>query len=246
LRGYVLAVLAIGGTVAAQLVLIGREGDPLWWRIPLVLLSLAGLIAILASRRRAGWAIAVAVGALLVAPAVYSFSVWLAPVDGTFPTAGPYNPAGSGGLGVTSADTQADEGLVSFIETNGATKPYALFTQSSDEAAPLILLGLAASAEGGYGASDPALGNARLATLVANGEARFLLIGGPYAQRGNNSAVTAARLVCPEIPQRIWAPDTYGQSFFLVDCAGKAAELRSPYQAAREYLRAHPSVHYQL
>jgi 4-amino-4-deoxy-L-arabinose transferase-like glycosyltransferase len=246
LRGYVLAVLAIGGTVAAQLVLIGREGDPLWWRIPLVVLCLGGVVAILAARARASWALAVAVGALLVAPAVYSFSVWLAPVDGTFPTAGPYNPAGSGGLGVTPADARADQGLVNFVETNGATKPYALFTQSSDEAAPLILLGLAASAEGGYGASDPALGNARLATLVANGEARYLLIGGPYAQRGNNSAVTAARLVCPEIPQRIWAPDTYGQSFFLVDCAGKAAELRSPYQAAREYLRAHPTVHYQL
>jgi 4-amino-4-deoxy-L-arabinose transferase-like glycosyltransferase len=246
LSGYVLAVLAIGGTVAAQLVLIGREGDPLWWRVPLVLLCLAGLVAIPAARARAGWAIAVAVGALLVAPAVYSFSVWLAPVDGTFPTAGPYNPAGPGGIGVTPADVRADEGLVNFIETNGATKPYALFTQSSDEAAPLILLGLAASAEGGYGASDPALGNARLATLVANGEARYLLIGGPYAQRGNNSAVTAARLVCPEIPQRIWAPDTYGQSFFLVDCAGKAAELRRPDQAARAFLRAHPTVHYQL
>ena len=246
LSGYVLAVLAIGGTVAVQLVLIGREGDPLWWHVPLVVLCLGGVLAIPAARARAGWAIAVAVGALLVAPTVYSFSVWLAPVDGTFPTAGPYNPAGSGGLGVTAADTRADEGLVSFIETNGATKPYALFTQSSDEAAPLILLGLAASAEGGYGASDPALGNARLATLVANGEARYLLIGGPYAQRGNNSAVTAARLVCPEIPQRIWAPGTYGQSFFLVDCAGKAAELRRPQQAAREFLRAHPTVHYQL
>jgi len=94
--------------------------------VPLVPLCLAGLVAIPAARARAGWAIAVAVGALLVAPAVYSFSVWLAPVDGTFPTAGPYNPAGPGGIGVTPADVRADEGLVNFIETNGATKPYAL------------------------------------------------------------------------------------------------------------------------
>ena len=42
LRGYGLAVLAIAGTVAAQLVLINREGDPLWWRIPLVVLCVAG------------------------------------------------------------------------------------------------------------------------------------------------------------------------------------------------------------
>ena len=50
--------------------------------------------------RRAGLALGLAVAALLVAPMVYSFSVWLAPVDGTFPTAGPYNYAGHGGFGV--------------------------------------------------------------------------------------------------------------------------------------------------
>jgi len=82
---------------------------------------------------------------------------------------------------------------------------------------------------------------------VANGEGTLPADRrGHTPQRGNNSAVTAARLVCPEIPQRIWAPDTYGQSFFLVDCAGKAAELRRPDQAARAFLRAHPTVHYQL
>jgi hypothetical protein len=200
----------------------------------------------LPARAHGGWALAVAVAALLVAPTVYSFSVWLAPVDGTFPTAGPYNPAGPGGLGISFADAQADRGLVNFIETNSATKPYPLFTQSSDEAAPLILLGLAASAEGGYGASDPALSNTRLAALVADRQARYVLIGGSYAQRGGNSAATAARLVCPEIPQNIWAPNTYGQTFFLVDCAGKAAQLQHPLQAARAFLRAHPSVHYKL
>jgi hypothetical protein len=36
LRGYLLAVAAVAGTLAAQLVLIAREGDPLWWRMPLV------------------------------------------------------------------------------------------------------------------------------------------------------------------------------------------------------------------
>jgi hypothetical protein len=209
-------------------------------------LCVLGAAAILPARARGGWALAVAVAAVLVAPAVYSFSVWLAPVDGTFPTAGPYNPAGPGGLGISSADGRADRGLVNFIETNAATKPYPLFTQSSDEAAPLILLGLAASAEGGYGAGDPALANARLSTLVAEHEARYILIGGAYAQRGGNSAATAARLVCPEIPQLIWAPHTYGQSFFLVDCAGKAAQLRHPYQAAKAFLRANPRIHYKL
>jgi len=247
LIGYVLTVLALVGTVAVQLVLINREGDPLWWRIPLVVLCLGALIAVVLARTRAAWAVGVAVAALLVAPAVYSFSVWLAPVDGTFPAAGPYNHAGYGGLDETAADLRADEGLKRYVEMNGGTKPYALLTQSSDQASPLILLGLSASAEGGYGAGDPALSNDRLATLVATGQARYLLISGPYASRGGNSAETAARLVCPEIPEILWAPgaSSLGQSF-LVDCAGMAAELRHPRESAETFLRAHPSVHYKL
>jgi 4-amino-4-deoxy-L-arabinose transferase-like glycosyltransferase len=248
LRGYLLMVLAVAGTVAAQLVLIDREGDPLWWRIPLVVLCLCALIAIPAARARAGWAVAVALGALLVAPTVFSFSVWLAPVDGTFPAAGLYSHAGYGGIGFTAVDVRAYRGMIAYIESNGVTKPYALLTQSSDQAAPLILLGLAASAEGGYGASDPALSNARLAELVASGSARYVMIDGPYASRGGNSAITAARLACPEVPEFVWAPPGSPslQDSFLVDCAGRTAQLRHPYQFAREYLRAHPSVHYKL
>jgi hypothetical protein len=179
---------------------------------------------------------------------LYSFTVWLAPVDGTFPTAGPYNHAGYGGLDTRSADLRADRGLVDYVKANGATRPYALLTQSSDQAAPLILLGLQASALGGYGASDPAMSNTQLASLVAGGRARYVMISGPYADRGGNSAETAARLVCLEIPEAIWAPPgspSLGGSF-LVDCAGRAPQLRRPYETARAFLRAHPNVHYKL
>jgi len=248
LRGFVLAVLAVAGTLAAQLVLIAREGDPLWWRIPLVLLCLGALLAIPLARSRAGAAVAVCAGALLVAPMVFSFSVWLAPVDGTFPTAGLYSHAGYGGIDVNAADLPAYRGLAVYVETHGATRRYPLLTQSSDQAAPLILLGLRASAEGGYGASDPTLGNTQLAALVNAGGARYFLISGPYSNRGGNSAETAARLVCPEVPEFVWAPkgsSSLGGSY-LVDCAGRAAELRRPLETARSFLRAHPNVHYRL
>jgi 4-amino-4-deoxy-L-arabinose transferase-like glycosyltransferase len=245
---YVLAVLGVAGTVAVQLVLIDREGDPLWWRIPLVLVCLFALVAIPLLRQRAGWAVAVAVGALLIAPTVYSFSVWLAPVDGTFPTAGPYNHAGYGGLDVAPTDEQADRGLLAYLREHGSTSRYPLLTQSSDLASPLILLGLRASAEGGYGAGDPALSNSQLAALVAGHEARYLLISGPYSDRGGNGGETAARLVCPEVPQELWAPGlpSLEGGSFLVDCAGRAADLRHPYETARAFLRAHPHVHYTL
>ena len=248
MRGYLLAVVAVAGTLAVQLVLIAREGDPLWWRIPLVALCVGGLGAIPLARRRSGWALAVAVGALLVAPMIFSFSVWLAPVDGTFPAAGPYSHAGHGGIDVTSVDLPAYRGLAAYVHSHRPAQRYPLLTQSSDQAAPLILLGLRASPEGGYGASDPALSNDRLASLVAAGKARYLLISGPYASRGGNSAETAARLVCLEVPEFLWAPagsPTLGDSY-LVDCRNRAAALRHPYATARAFLRAHPRVHYVL
>ena len=116
-------------------------------------------------------------------------------------------------------------------------RPYQLFTQSSDQAAPAILLGLRASAEGGYSASDPALSADRLADLVAAGSARYVLIDGPYSDRGSNGAINAARLVCPELPQYLWAPglpalDDYS---FLLDCAGRANKLRQAAATARAF-----------
>ena len=161
MRGFVLAVLAVAGTVAVELILVDREGDPLWWRIPLVLLCLGGLVAIPLARARAGWALAVAVGALLVTPMAYSFSVWLAPVNGTFPAAGPYSYPGQGGYGVGPVSLRVDRRLIRYLHAHGATEPYALFTQSSDQASPLILLGLRAAAAGGYNTTDPALSGER-------------------------------------------------------------------------------------
>ncbi|HXR28635.1 MAG TPA: glycosyltransferase family 39 protein [Solirubrobacteraceae bacterium] len=248
LAAYALAVLAVVSTVAVQWVLINRERDPLWWRIPLIALSLLALIAIPLARERAGWAVAAVVAALMVAPMVYSFSVWLAPVDGTFPVAGPHNHAGYGGLDVNPVDLEADRGLIRYLRSHAASGRYPLLTQSSDQASPLILLGLRAAADGGYGASDPALSNYRLASLVASRQARYLLIDGPYSDRGSNSGVNAARLVCPEVPEAVWAPGATSRlgSSFLLDCAGAAANLRRPYQFARHYLQTHPDVHHPL
>ena len=115
LLGYVLSVLAIGGTVGVQLFLIGRYSDPTWWRIPLVVIAIAAVVAIPLLRARAGTALAIAVAAVLVAPMVYSFSVWLAPVDGTFPTAGPYDHAGYGGYGRSRLGLRATRSLIRFL-----------------------------------------------------------------------------------------------------------------------------------
>ena len=217
-----------------------REGDPLWWRVPLGLICVAALVAIPLARRRAGWALAAAVGALLVAPMVFSFSVWLAPVNGTFPVAGPYSYPGPGYYGVGPVSLRVDRLLIRYLGSHGETHPYALLTQSSDQASPLILLGLRTSAVGGYNTTDPALSGGQLAALVSERRARYVLIAGPYASRGGNGASTAARLVCPEIPAVVWSNGTSnGLGSFLLDCAGKAPQLRHPYRSARAFIVAH-------
>ncbi|HEY7965476.1 MAG TPA: glycosyltransferase family 39 protein [Solirubrobacteraceae bacterium] len=243
--GYVLAVAAVAGTVAVQLVLIHREADPTWWRYPLIGLSLGALIAIPLFPRRVSWTVAVAVGALLVAPLAYSFSVWGAPVAGTFPAAGPYAYAGQGGVGASPTAVRVDRALMAFLRTHGEAEPYVLLTQSSDQADPLILLGLRASAVGGYNTTDAAMSGAQFANLVAEHRARYMLVAGPYASRGGNGASNAARLVCPEVPGQIWAAGTHGLGSLLVDCAGRAAALRNPYASARAFI-ARYHIHYKL
>ena len=183
---------------------------------------------------------------------IYSFSVWDAPVDGTFPTAGARNHAGYGGIDASPATVVAARALIRYVDSHQPTERYPLLTQSSDQAAPLTLLGLRASADGGYGAADPALSNDRLADLVAAGQARYVLIDGPYSDRGSNTGTAAARLVCPEVYEEVWAPGVLSvdestiQGSFLLDCAGRAAQLRHPYRFARAYLREHPDVSHPL
>jgi hypothetical protein len=245
IKGYILAVVAVAGTLAVQYILIDREADPRWWKLPLLALCVVALIAMPLLRRRAGWAVAVAVAALLVAPLAYSFSVWDAPVAGTFPTAGPYNYVGHGGVGLTPAELSVDQSLIRYLQSHGDTQPYALLTQSSDQADPLILLGLRATAVGGYNTTDPAMSGTQLADLVSAHRARYVLIAGPYASRGGNGASTAARLVCPEVVGSIWAAGTRGASEYLVDCAGQARNLRAPYAFARAFKRKY-KLNYRL
>jgi 4-amino-4-deoxy-L-arabinose transferase-like glycosyltransferase len=243
--GLALAAAGVAATVAVELVLIGHTDDPAWWRIPLVALCVAAALVMPVARNRAPWVLAGVVAALLVAPLAYSTSVWLAPVNGTFPAAGPYSNAGYGGIGLAPAVARVNRELVHYLATHGATKPYALLTESSELAAPLTLLGLDASSEGGYGARDHALSASRLAALVAAGKARYVLLEGPFALRAGNSAIIAARLVCTEIPQIIWGGGAASGSL-LVDCGGKAAALRHPYRFARWFLWAHPHLRYPL
>jgi 4-amino-4-deoxy-L-arabinose transferase-like glycosyltransferase len=217
---------AVAATVVVQVVLLHRE-HYMHWFVPLLIAGAAiGTTALLAVRRSAPVAMACTLVLLLVAPAAYASTTWLAPVEGTFPAAGPKQATGAGGVGVAGRDLHVDLALLNYVRANRPGSRWAILTDASDTAAPFILLDLPAGALGGYGGTDPVLDGAGLARLVSSGQARYVVLGGEYSTRGGNRATVAVKRACLELPPSAWGgPKPYSDSLVLFDCAGREREL---------------------
>jgi 4-amino-4-deoxy-L-arabinose transferase-like glycosyltransferase len=224
-----LAVLAIGATVAGQVVLSHQERY-LRWYVPLLIAGAAVGVAVLVLRRRwAGGAMAAIVSLLLVAPTAFSATTWNSPVNGIFPAAGaqqgpdaafgrragglPLPPRGGprganlpfgGGPPGLDGRQRASSALVRFLRSHRSGTRFQLLTQSSISASPLILQGLKVGAMGGFNGDDPALDAVGLARLVARGEARYVQVGGAFPGRGANTATRAVQRACRAVPSRDW------------------------------------------
>jgi 4-amino-4-deoxy-L-arabinose transferase-like glycosyltransferase len=224
--GLMLVACAVAATVAAQVVLIHREHYMVWF-VPVLLAGAAvGVCALLALRRLAVPAVALTFILLLVAPTAYSATTWLAPAEGTFPVAGPRHDAGWGAYGVGGRDFAIDRALADYVSTHHPGSRWALLTVASDTAAPMMLFGLDAGALGGYSGTDPAVDGPQLARLVADGEARYVLLGGEYSRRGGNRATVAVLRACKELAPLAWhTPALYSFGRVLFDCAGRARAL---------------------
>ncbi len=217
---------AVASTVVAQVVLLHRE-HYLEWFIPLLVVGAAvGICALLALRRLALPAVACTFLLLLVAPTAYSATTWLAPAEGTFPAAGPRHDPGPGAYGVNARDEGIDQALADYVSTHDPGSRWALLTVASDTASPMMLFGLDAGALGGYSGTDPAVDGPRLARLVANHEARYVLLGGEYSLRGGNLATRAVLRACTELAPSVWhSPVSYPYGLALFDCAGHEKAL---------------------
>jgi 4-amino-4-deoxy-L-arabinose transferase-like glycosyltransferase len=217
---------AVAATVVAQAVLLHRE-HYMHWFVPVLIAGAAiGTIALLAVRRSAPVAMACTLVLLLAAPTAYAATTWLAPVEGTFPAAGPKQASGAGGVGVTGRDLRVDLALLRYVRARGPGSRWAILTDASDTAAPFILLDFPAGALGGYGGTDPVLDGAGLARLVSKGQARYVVLGGEYSTRGGNRATVAVKRACRELPASAWGgPPPYSDSLVLFDCAGREREL---------------------
>jgi 4-amino-4-deoxy-L-arabinose transferase-like glycosyltransferase len=227
-RSYLLILAVATVTAAVQILLLHQAHYLGIWQLLLVPATAAALVAVMLSRASPASLFAV-LAVLLLAPTAYATTTWRRPVEGTFPAAGPRAVEGNGGAELSRAQLATDEALMRYILSHGAGGRFELLTEASLTADSPILLGLRASALGGYGGVDPALDGAGLGRLVAAGQARYLLLGGSYAYLGGNAASRAAARVCPQVPLAAWhgARAHASEGLYLVDGAGRARELAS-------------------
>jgi 4-amino-4-deoxy-L-arabinose transferase-like glycosyltransferase len=222
-----LLVPAVVGTVAAQITII-QDQRYMQWLIPFLVVGAALLTPALAFRRLALPAVLLLFALLLIAPTGYAATTWLAPVEGTFPAAGPHEAAGFGPYGGDQKSTREARNLVAYAAGHHPGSRWSLLTDSSPTAAPMILLGSPAGALGGYGGSDPVLDGRGLARLIARGQARYVVLGGEYAERGGNAATAAVLHDCPQVPHGAWRGPVPGPSVLvLFDCAGRERALEA-------------------
>jgi 4-amino-4-deoxy-L-arabinose transferase-like glycosyltransferase len=226
LWGLALAGGALAATALVQVVLMHREHYMTSFVPVLAVGTAVCFAALIALRRLAAPAVALAFLLLLVVPARYAATTWLAPVEGTFAAAGPKALAGSGGYGVNAHDLAIDRALLDYVAKHRPGSRWALLTVASDTGSPLILLGLDVGALGGYSGVDPAVDGPQLARMVASGEARYVLLGGEYSLRGGNRATQAVLRACKELPPWAWhSPVGYPYGLVLFDCAGDERAL---------------------
>jgi 4-amino-4-deoxy-L-arabinose transferase-like glycosyltransferase len=236
----ILPAAAMVATVGVTLMLLRREYDYLHWFWP-VLVGIVGgaVVMMLWHPRVARAAIVVGLGMLLVVPAIYSATTWQVPVNGTFPTAGPYIEDDTEALSIPTDQIPIYRQLLLYVRAHQPPSRWDVLTQGATTAAPLTLLGGRVAALGGYGTIDPVLTPSELAELVRRGELRFVALGGGYARNGGNAASTAVAHACTEIPAPSWRspqnigtpghPDYVyargGWNLILYDCAGRTAQL---------------------
>ncbi len=189
-----LLLAAAGGTLAFQAVTAQAFTNNLWW-LPLALgLLVAGLILLgVATLRRlprgalAGFACVMA--ALLITPGVWSGLTTLsAGGNQTIPAAysgGSFGFGGSGGL-------QVEQTLLDYLQQNTQGMKYLMAVPSSMQGAGYVLAtGRPVLYMGGFSGQDQVVTGADLASLVAAGQLRYVLLGGGGLGGGNQSDVSS-------------------------------------------------------
>ena len=247
-RGRFVVAAVVATTAAVQLVLLRRVDAYNWLRptVTIVLLAIAAALAATARSRTGALPsprtltrlIVTGAMAMLVAPAIWSFSgdrtaqnptfpdarpATAAALAGAFGAGGPDGPGGPGGFG-----GGLDEDLLEWLRDQSDGERWLVTVSGVQQATAAIIDGDSVMPMGGFSGGDPAMTPARLAELVRDGELRFVLTGGGFGGLGgpgglggggfgggaNISSIVST--ACTEVPS---------VADGLYDCKGKAGAI---------------------
>ncbi len=147
------------------------------------------------------------------------------PPQGGFGAGPPGMPGGGSGdtarRALAYAKGEAEPGAVRFL----------LILSNEQAAAPLVIDGESVAAMGGFTGRETVLTRPYLSRLVADGDARFFLLGGRFGGPfgSTNSAFALIESVCEPVPEESWNTggdeDGLSGGQTLYDCAGKAPAI---------------------
>jgi 4-amino-4-deoxy-L-arabinose transferase-like glycosyltransferase len=188
---------------------LARAAEPARdWRVWLCLAMLAGALGAsagllgglglrlrrLPARSWAAVALGIGLAALLATPVTWSLGAGLARANVMLPYAGlPGAPARDDPTGQPSwrggAGIARDGRLLAFLQANRLGERYLLATLNARLAAPIIIrTGQPVMAIGGFMEADPILTPERFAAMTADGQVRFVLLGGDFARRADGES----------------------------------------------------------
>jgi 4-amino-4-deoxy-L-arabinose transferase-like glycosyltransferase len=284
-RRFLLPIIAAAAALTAwlEVVLVQRAGYMTWLVGFVVIATGIGVLGLLAATQRArlaGPAVALALGGLLLAPAVWAQSTQRAAINGVTPGAGPSAvsglvsasgngvggfgrrfggggappggfgggfgapPAGGhgggfgggrgfggGGFGGVEGTTQA----LAYVAGHGGASRFPLIVAGQQGISSMVSSGGAIAAMGGFTGRETVMSAAAIARLVADGDARYFLLGSGTAFDGGTSGATGApaaiAAVCSTVSSSVWdasgASGVGGGGGTLYDCTGKGTALRS-------------------
>jgi 4-amino-4-deoxy-L-arabinose transferase-like glycosyltransferase len=189
--------VALAATAWVALELLGRTPDfapALRTVIPIALaIALFGTVGLrmpeLFGRRTLAVAAVAGAIALSAGPAAYSAANLGHALNGNNVTAGP-SSAGGGGMPGMGGGGVSDE-LIAYLQEHRDGAKYLVAASGSQTTAPIIIsTGEAVVTIGGFGGRDPAPTVDQLAQMVADGELKYVLLGGDRGPGGGSSELS--------------------------------------------------------
>jgi hypothetical protein len=232
--------VAVAAGILGELYVVKHDTTGLGWVEPLLVvagIAAGALLVVHRSGRVRVAAIAVAVAALVAAPATWAAQTLGHATDGTFPAGGPAEAGmgggpGGGGRGTTTTPGAGGGGMfgggnltqvLAYVDAHGGGT---LGVSSQSGAGSAVLAGADVAGIGGFSGRESEVSAAWLAEAVRDGRIRWVLTsgGGPGGPGGFGAdSRTGSRTAMAAVASACAQADTSAGT--LYDCRGRADAL---------------------